>query len=166
MGPDAQRRREAAALLAEVDRTLDQLGWHHAVADDGLIVVEVVNEQVERAHSLLQTGRDPVPFALRNHARDQIERHRAVDAGVFEIDPEGDAGDQRGHLAGRLALVKFVAVERFEVFPQRPRRRARAPGGGNQLVVERAGLVVLEIHAFYATGFGERCKSCRFSRDS
>ena len=65
VAPDAARRIEADALLAEAGGGGDDVLGNDAVANNLLIVVDVVDEQVERGDPLL-AGRAraiPIPFA-------------------------------------------------------------------------------------------------------
>ncbi|MCW1777513.1 hypothetical protein NB693_24765 [Pantoea ananatis] len=76
MRPHPQRRSDAHALRAEVDRVLQQHRREHLVLDDALGAVDVADEQVERAHALLQPGLGALPFVQRDHPRGQVDRAR------------------------------------------------------------------------------------------
>ena len=136
MRPDAERRRKAFALLAEVFRIRQQLGRKHAVFDDFLIVVQIVDKQVQRMHALLEPGRNLIPFLLGDHSRNQIERHRPIDARIFEVHTKRDASHECGYLTGGLAFVQFIAIQALEIFPDRTRCRTRPTACTDQLVME------------------------------
>ena len=58
-------------------------------------MIDVVQEQVQRAHALDDAGLQRAPFLRGDHARDQVERQDAVDRGRVGIDGEGDAALQQ-----------------------------------------------------------------------
>ncbi len=68
-----------------------QLGRHDAVLQDLLIVIDVVQEQIDRLHPLDHPGLDRLPFVRGDHARDHVKGQDAVDRIAFGIDREGDA---------------------------------------------------------------------------
>src|SRR5205814_7612563 len=82
MAPDAERRLETDALPAETPGRLKDFGRHHAVLDDFLFVVDVVDEQIERTDALLQAALDHHPVRCRYNPRQQIERKDAFGAGA------------------------------------------------------------------------------------
>ena len=75
---DAARRVEAHHLAPEMAGAEDELGRNPALAEDSLLVVDVVQEQVERLHPLDQAALELVPLGARDHARDQVERGRSA----------------------------------------------------------------------------------------
>ena len=88
------------------------LGRDHAGLEDLLLVVDVVQEPVERRHALLQALREHFPFGVGNDARDRVERDQPLGAGLVAIDRESnaDAVEQQvrfaallGHPLGRHA---------------------------------------------------------------
>jgi hypothetical protein len=132
--PDAVPGIDAHALRPEVDRLSQHLGGKHAVLDDLLLVVKIVNEQVERLHPLLQARFGAIPFVLGDDARHDVERPGAVDAAAFGVDGEGDAHHQNGEFGGGLALVQFLIAQGGQVFAQ-ARAAGRGPGSGVLLPV-------------------------------
>ena len=58
-------------------------------------MVDVVQEQVQRAHALDDAGLQRAPFLGGDHAGDQVEGQDAVDRGGIGIDGEGDAALQQ-----------------------------------------------------------------------
>ena len=72
VAPDAARRLEADALLAKAGRRGHDVLGHHAVADDPLLVVNVVDEHVERGDPLLAarvSSQSPFTCGRRSAAR-------------------------------------------------------------------------------------------------
>jgi len=54
-------------------------------------MIDVVQEAVQGADALLQPLRQPVPFLLRQDARNGVERDQALGARRVAVDGEGDA---------------------------------------------------------------------------
>ena len=59
--PDAEAGVDAPALGPEVGRVVEQVAREHPVGDDLLVVVEVVDEAVERDEPLHETALDAAP---------------------------------------------------------------------------------------------------------
>jgi hypothetical protein len=66
-------------------------GGMHAGLEDLLLVVDVVEEGVERLHPLPQAGLQRLPLGRRDDARDDVEGDQALGAGLLAVDREGDA---------------------------------------------------------------------------
>ena len=114
---------------------LEQFGGEHAVGDDPLVVVQVVDEQVDRPEALLQ----PAPRRARHsrrgdHPRDDVERPGAVDATTVGVHGERDPHREDVELGQGLAFLQLAVLERGELVEQRPRRLAGRPVGGQELV--------------------------------
>ena len=144
--PHAQGRRDADALRAEVHRILQQHRREHLVLDDLLPAVDVADEQVQRAHALLQAGFGALPFAERDDARNQVERQRAVDVAAVGVHGEGDALHARHHVGGELAFGEFAAGQSGQVFDQAACGRSRPSIGLDQFVKGR-GAVLRPVHS-------------------
>ena len=88
--------------------TENLLGRYYARLDDVLLVIDVMDEHVERLHPLRQASLQLRPFGRRNNARDDVKRDQAFGAGVVAIDGEGNADaakDQIGfHSLARYGL--------------------------------------------------------------
>ena len=87
---DAAGRVDADHLAHEVARPEEQRARDLPVADDSLLAVDVVEEEVERAHALDQAALEPVPLGAGNHARDQVEREDPLDPLLLAVDREAD----------------------------------------------------------------------------
>jgi hypothetical protein len=72
-----------------------QFARQQAGTQDFLVVVDVVQEAVERRHALHQAGLHALPFMGGNDARYQVERNEALGAGaalvLVAVDGERDA---------------------------------------------------------------------------
>ncbi len=89
---DPARRVEALHLGPELIVVEDEVFGDAPGPDDLLVVVDVVQEHVERAHALDQAALEAGPFLRGQHARDDVERDQAFGiARVFRVDREGDA---------------------------------------------------------------------------
>ena len=96
-------------LAPEVPRQHDQPARHDPSSQDLLLVVDVVDEEVERADALLQPRLDDRPLVGRDEARDQVERQDALGP-LLRVGVDGE----------RDAVVQERAVRRA-----RPRAAAR-----------------------------------------
>ena len=67
---------------AVVDRVVEQFGREHAVGDASLLVVDVVDEAVERHEALDEAALDDRPLAGLDDPGDDVERPRPVDVGA------------------------------------------------------------------------------------
>jgi hypothetical protein len=108
-------------------------------------VVQVVDEQIERLHPLLQTRFGAVPFVLGDDARHDVERPSPVDAAAFGVDGEGDAHHQNGEFGGGLALAQIFIAQGGQVFAQRPGRWTRPRRVINEFVIETRRGVMLPL---------------------
>ena len=90
------------------------------VAQDALVVVDVVEEEVERGDALAQPALDVLPLGARDDARDQVEREDALEPLLLAVDGEGDAlVEERG--VGRVPPL----VELFDVSAASPSASTR-----------------------------------------
>ena len=140
---DAAGRVDADHLAHEVARPEEQLARDLPVADDPLVVVDVVQEEVERAHPLDQAALEPVPLRAGNHARDQVEREDPLDPLLLAVDREADPLVHERELDRVPPLLELLEAEPAELLRERAVVRPRRPGRREHLVVERAGVVRL-----------------------
>ena len=125
---------------AEVLRRRDDRGRHQAVLDEFLLVVDVVDEQVERGGALDQARLDLLPFLAGNGARDDVERPGAVDGAVLlVVDRERYAHRLDGQFGRLLAHGDLVAVHLRQITHERAARCACAAAGAHEFVVESGG---------------------------
>ena len=58
---------------------------------DGVIVIDVVQEQVQRTHALLEALLQRAPLRRRNDARNDVERDEALGAAILTVNRKSDA---------------------------------------------------------------------------
>ncbi len=75
-----------------------------------LLVVDVVDESVQRIDALREPARDDVPLALDDESRNDVERPLAIDraAAFTGVDGERDAHRPNGDFGSGLARGEFV----------------------------------------------------------
>ena len=112
--PHPELGRRAAALRAEVDRLDEQVGGEHAVGDHLLVVVQVVDEVVDRPQPLLEAALDGPPLAGGDDPRDHVERPGAVDAAPVGVHGERDPQGEDVELGEVLALLQLGEAESLE----------------------------------------------------
>ena len=123
-------------------------------ADDPLLVVDVVEEEVERAHPLDQPALEPVPLPAGDHPRNQVEREDPLDALVLAVDREADPLVHERQLDRVPPLLELLEAEPAELLRESPIVRPRGPGRLEHLVVEGAWVVRLP------EGPGRRGRGC------
>ena len=121
------RHIDADHLGAELGVVLNLLARHNARLDDLLVVVNVVDESVERRDALHQPFLHAGPLVRGNDAGNQVKRNQPLGASarlvLFTIDGKGNAHASKdhfglfapfGHHVARLArqpgVVDFVVV--------------------------------------------------------
>ena len=82
----AVRRPDAGGVAVEVLTRRHQPARHHAVAQDLLVAVDVVEETLQRAHPLGDAGLQSGPLGRRDHPGNQVQREGALLAGQRESD--------------------------------------------------------------------------------
>jgi hypothetical protein len=87
-------------------------------------VVDIVEQQVERADPLDNPALDLSPFRGREDPRDRVERQDAVDRIALGIDREGDAEIVERLLGGGGAAPEIVGRSTRETLAQLGGRRA------------------------------------------
>ena len=144
--PDTVRRRRPDALWPEILRVGQQFGREHLVLDDPLVVVDVVDEQVQRLDPLAQPALDARPLVARDHPRDDVERPGAVDRAAFlGVDGEGDAEVADRQVRGGPPVAHFLLGQRTKVVAEAARHGPYLAGCGEQRVVHAAGGVGLPV---------------------
>src|SRR5262249_31670759 len=103
-----------AVHLGPVLRVLEHLfGRNLAGAHDVLVVVDVVNESVERRDTLAQSLLQLAPLGGGNDARGDVERDEAFRAGVVAVDRKGDPDAAENQISlGALVAKQFAALFR------------------------------------------------------
>ena len=140
------RRVDAHALRAvKGGRANDFLG-DDLVLEDLLVVVDVVDEVVERVDALFEPALDPLPLLGAHDAGDQVERKNALRAGGVAVDVEGDAHLQQQTLGGTLAAQQLPVFERLNGLEQQAGFRPDLAAGVEHLVMKTISLIGVEPH--------------------
>ncbi len=124
----------AAALRPEVGRVGEQLGGEHAVGDDLLFVVDVVDEAVEGDEPLHESALHERPLVAGDHPGDDVERPGAIDVLAVGVHGERDAHRQDLDLGDALELGQFLRSEAVE-------HRHQGGGDGTRFAVPADQLV-------------------------
>ncbi len=109
-------------------------------------MVNIVDEQVERFHALLQARFEHPPFVARHDARDDVERENLLRAFLVAIDAEGDALLVQQLLRRFLASPEFLGRQRVDLLEKGGCKRSRLAALRHQLVIEPVGLIAVKIH--------------------
>ncbi len=149
MCPHPKTGRFAHALRPEIARTFEQFARKYAVLDDGLLVVEVVDEQVQRGKSLFQARFDPSPLVACHNPRDDVEGPGAVDIRPVAVDGEVDAHGHDRRIHGCTPLVQFGRTQALQIIEQCPRRRTRLAVSAYEFIVDARQTVLIEDHLKY-----------------
>ena len=144
VAPNAPRRVQSAADFAIALCAGQDLARHHAVVDDPLLVIHVVDEQVERADPLFQTAVQPLPFGRADDPRHQVEGKNLLRAFRRAVDVKGDSHPEQQPFGSLLPVQQIVAAKRTDFADQQLSARTRTPGRIDQFVVEACGIVALE----------------------
>ena len=153
---DAAGGPHAVHRPGEMRATDDQRPGHDARVDDLPGVVDVVDEVVERPHTLGEPALDVVPLLGRDDARDEVERKRAVAHGaVLALRVEGDALLGEDRVAPVSGGEQALSAQLRQFGGEGLRELARAAIRVEDLVVEGArGLVRLR----WSGGIGHRLR--------
>ena len=114
-----------------------RLGREHAVGDDPAVVVDVVDEVVQRSEPLGETALHHAPLLAVDQPRDDVERPRPVDVRAVGVDGERDPHRQDLEIGHPLALADLVEPDAVQQLDEVPRDRSRAPVVLEQFVHER-----------------------------
>ncbi len=140
----AERHVEADHGLAVAGIPQHQLARHDPVGQDFPLVVDVVQEHVQRAHALDDAGLDLLPLGRGDHAGDQVERQDAVDRGGVGIDGEGDAAFQQVALGVHGAAAQGFDRELRQPGAEQVEAGMRRLATAHRLAEEAVRVVALE----------------------
>ena len=138
---DAPGRVDVDHLAAKVLRAEDERGRNPAVAQDSLVVVDVVQEEVERTDPLDQAALDVGPFVLRDDARDQVEREDPLEAFLLAVDREADPLVEEREVDAVPPFLEVLGAEHRELLGEGAIVRSWHTGCLEHLVEERARLI-------------------------
>src|SRR4029078_8489007 len=106
-----------------------------------LLAIDVADEHVQRADPLLEPGLRALPFAAREHARDQVERQGSIDVAAVGIKGERDARHARDRARSNLARGDVAVRKLREIADEMAGGGPRAAVGRDQLVKRGAPVV-------------------------
>ena len=106
---------ESHELAPKMLRAEDVVGRDDAVLEDLLLVVDVVQEEIERGDALDQSLFDGLPFGVGNDARHEVEREDPLGPLIVIVDREGDATPHEGQVDRSLLPLVLCLVEMFQV---------------------------------------------------
>ena len=138
VGVHAARRANAVCRPREVRAAGDQRPGDDPGLDDLALVVDVVDELVQRADPLREPAFDRPPLSAGDDPRDEVERERPVDhlaVGAGQI--EGDPLAHEDRVAQRPGGDEVLGAETVEFGDQRLGVLARDAVGGEDLVEGR-----------------------------
>jgi hypothetical protein len=136
---DAAGRADPVHRAREVRAAGDERPRHDPLPHDLAPVVDVVDEVVERADPLREPALDVAPLLAAQHARDEVERERAlarVAGALLARRLERDPLLQEGGVAPAAGLRQPVGADPLQLGDERGGRAARDAVGLEQLVVE------------------------------
>ena len=90
----------------------------HALADNSLVVIDVVEEQVQRLNALNQTGLHRRPLFASHRPRNEVERENLLHAAPIRVDREGDALVDEHQVRAGAALLKLARQQLPQPFKQ------------------------------------------------
>ena len=131
---DVVRHLLAVHLRAEHRVLEHQIFRHDAGAQHFTLAVDILEIEVERLDALLQSLAQPVPFAGREDARDDVERNEPFLRVGLAIDREGDADPAEEELGFAAAVVEHVGTHLAEPRGQRGIGRAHLPVRSGHLI--------------------------------
>ena len=135
MRPDPPAWLHPYALGPEVDALGQHLAGKYAVLDDLLRAVDVLDEVVERAGALLQTGLGAFPLLRGDDPGNDVERPGTINVLAFGVDGEGHPHHLDRQVGGQLALGQLLGGEVDEVIDQLAGTFPRCAASVNELIV-------------------------------
>ena len=95
-----------------------QLCGEDTVTNHTLLVIDVVDEHVDRAQSLRQALLDEPPLLGGDDSRHYVERPRAIDATTVGVDGERDTHADNVQFSKVLALLQLCQPKPLELLHQ------------------------------------------------
>src|SRR5687768_7548097 len=137
----AERRLDRTHFATVAVGAEDELGRDETATEDLSVVVDVAEEEVQRAHALLESALDALPLLRQDDPRDEIERHDLLGAARVLIHGERDAARLEAEVRGALSARDLVRGKGFEPPRQRGVVRAHDARRREHLVPELGGIV-------------------------
>ena len=108
VAPNPSWRLHPLYLFQKAFARLDHVLRQDSIANDLLVVIDVVDKHVQRTNPLLQTPFDVEPFLLLNHARNEIKRPYFFRSCGVTIDIESDSHVEKLVVSRTLPTLKFA----------------------------------------------------------
>ena len=124
MGVDVVRRLDADHLGPEGGIEQNELGRHKTRLEDLLVVIDVVEEDVDRLDALDAAPLDQIPFGAVEDAGDEVEGDQTFGRAAFSINGEGDAEPAKQLLGGVLLGGERIRSRDCRACRQGRRKRA------------------------------------------
>ena len=137
----AERDVDAAEFPAVPAGREHEVARNETGAKDLLVVIEVVQEQVECPHALLQPALDASPLVREHDARDEVERHRLLGTAGVLVHRERDPLGLERELGGPLPLGHIRRGERGQAASESRVMRPDLARADEHLVPESVGRV-------------------------
>src|SRR5438128_2331767 len=132
----------------------------HGAPQNDLIVINIVNEDIERMNALPKTALDYSPFIRSDDSGNDVEWKDPLGARLIAINVESDANAEQ-RLLGRLLIEpEFSVIERGDSLKQQTRARSRHAIRFEHLVVKTTRSVSVKKHKKSALGktLGRHCR--------
>ena len=113
---------------------------------DALLVVDVVDEKIQRRDALAQAALDHLPLAARDDARDDIEGEDLLLPGAVAVHGKGDAGVEERALGGLLAAAEVAFVQGVDQLRERVGLGPDAAVALEHLIEELLVFVAAKLH--------------------
>ena len=122
----------------------DQIRRNHPVAQHVLVVINVVEQEVDRGDPLDDPALDVAPFLGRQDARQDVERQDPVDRLRIGIDRKGNAEIVKLGIGGGGALLECADRQTGEALADDMARRA-----AQHLAIKALRIVTAEDRAIH-----------------
>ena len=122
---------DAAHLAPEVPAAVEQVARHHAFGQNPPLVVDVLEEEVDRGQALRQAADERAPLGGGDDPGQEVERKNPLRALLVAVDGEGDALGEEGLVRLDLAQAKLPGRGGAELIEEGPVLRAGGPAASN-----------------------------------
>src|SRR6267143_5567948 len=94
------------------------MGGQDSIPDNFLVVVNIINEKVQRLNPLLEAEFNSLPFLGRDDSRNKIEWQSLFHAGALAVNIESNPHLHQRPIRGFLSSDQFSVWKRFQVAVQ------------------------------------------------
>ena len=160
-----ERRLDETHFAPIAARPEDELRWDEAAPEDLLLVIDVVEEEIEGAHALLEAALDVVPLLRQDDSRNEVERHDLLQTARILIHRECDPTRLEAEVRRALPARDLLGRKRFQPTCERRIVRPHHSRRGEHLVPERGRIVrrerrALGDHATPANSWSSTISAC------